>query len=61
MTSLEFYALLAVVDLVSLFITIWVGIVPVSVGWVLIVLVAIPLVDMIRSSLRGIVRDLFGL
>ena len=40
MTSLKFYALLAVVDLVGLFITIWVGVVPVSVGWVLIVLVA---------------------
>ena len=43
MTSMQVFALLAVLDLVGLLVTIWAGILPIMFGWVLIVLVAIPL------------------
>lgn len=61
MTSKKFYALLAVADLVGLFLTIWFGILPDPVSWILIVPVTIPLVEMMCSfPLREIVHDLLG-
>ena len=61
MTSLKLYTLLAVADLVGLFLTTWFGILPHPVGWNLIMLVAIPLVEMMRSfPLREIVQDLLA-
>ncbi len=50
MTSLKFYALLAVFDLIGLLVTIWVGILPQVVGWMLIVLVAIPVFEMMPGN-----------
>ena len=51
---------LAILDLVALLVTVWAGILPVMLGWVLIVLVAIPLVEMMHGSIRSIVRDFLG-
>ena len=53
MTSLKVYALLAVFDLLGILVTLWGGILPISVGWVLIVLVAILLAHRMIGELRA--------
>ena len=53
MTSLKLYALLAVFDLFGILVTTWIGILPISVGWVLIVLVAILLAHRMIGELRA--------
>lgn len=58
MTSLMFYALLARLDLVGLLVTLWVSIVSVSAGWVLIVMVAVPVFDMMRLAFGLLSREL---
>ena len=60
MTSMQVFALLAILDLLGLLVTIWVVIHPAMLGWILIVLVAIPLVEMMRGSIRSIARDFLG-
>ena len=60
MTSTQVFAFLAVLDLLGLLVTLWIGTLPVMLGWVLIALVAIPLVKMMRGSIRSIVRDFLG-
>jgi len=42
-------------------VTIWLGIVPVNVCWILIFMVIVPLFNMMRGDLRAMVREIFGL
>ncbi len=60
MTTIQVFALLAVLDLVGLLMTIWAGILPISAGWVLIALVAILLVEMMHGSIRSSARNFLG-
>jgi len=59
-TSMQVFALLAVLDLLALLVTICAGSLSISIGWVLIALVAIPLVEMMHGSIRAIVCDFLG-
>ncbi len=58
MTGLKLYALLTVFDLIGLLVTIRGGILPQVVEWVLIVLVAIPVYEMMRLASGLLFREL---
>ncbi len=58
MTSKQFYALLAVFDLIGLLVTICVGILRQVVGWVLIALVAIPVFEMMCPAFGLLFHEL---
>jgi hypothetical protein len=61
MTRLKLYTLLAVFDFFGILVTAWISMLPELVGWVLIVAVVIPLVEMMSSfPLHEIVHDLLG-
>ena len=55
---MQVFALLAVLDLIGLLVTIWAGILLVMLGWVLIVLVAIPLWEMMRPAFGLLLYEL---
>ncbi len=55
----HYYMPLAVCDLLSILVTLWVSILPSLVDWVLTGLVAIALFEMMRSTLRAGIRSLF--
>ena len=52
---MQVFVLLAVLDLVDLLVTIWAGILPVMLDWVLIVLVAIPLFEALIADICDLI------